>query len=70
MTRKKAYVLINNYSHFGRKIPKGTVYRESKKNKDWYIPNVFELGILMTCPNIQLHFTTLHHNDLFIEIYD
>ena len=69
-TRRKAYVLCQEVNYFGRVIPRGTVYEESERTKDYYIPDILDRGILMSCPALELHFTTVKNNDeFFIEIY-
>ncbi len=69
MKLRKAYVLKEDFNFFGKIISKGTVYR-TYKDKDYYIPNVYDKGTMFTCPNMRLHFKVVKNNDkYFIEIY-
>ena len=66
---KRAYIAPLRMEILGTVIPKGTVFRECKKDKDWFIPTVIGNDrIPMTCPNLMAHFTTLGKGGL-IESY-
>ena len=62
-------ILLRDVNYFGRVIRRGATFKQaSTDSKDWY--NLYENnnGVIMHCPSVKLHFTSLT-NEFFVEQY-
>jgi hypothetical protein len=62
----KDLVLTRTVCYFGRIIRRGSVFK--KVSGDWYILTENDGGIVMECPAVKLHFTSVD-KDYFVEMY-
>ena len=52
-------ILIKDVNYFGRTIKKGSTFKKLQHSEDWYVLWENNRGILMHCPAIKIHFTSI-----------
>ena len=60
-------ILVKDINYFGRTIKRGSTFK--KDDSDWYVLWENNNGIIMHCPAIQLHFTSVN-SDYFVIQYE
>lgn len=65
----RMYVLCEDSDFFGFKMPKGTVYKQNKEDKDYYECYRNENDIIMRSPSFDLHFMIIINNRKFVETF-
>jgi hypothetical protein len=60
-------VLLQDIDYFGRKIKRGSTFK--KADSDWYVLWENNDGIIMHCPAVKLHFTSVNP-EYFVKQYE
>jgi hypothetical protein len=61
-------ILLRNVNYFGRIIRKGSTFKKSDSSNDYYDLWENNGGILMHCPAIKIHFTSVNEK-FFVKQY-
>ena len=59
---KQDLILIKDVDYFGKIIRKGSTFKQAGASKDWFDLWYNDQGILMHCPSIRIHFTTINND--------
>ena len=62
------YILLKDVNYFGRLIKKGSTFKETRTSNDYYELWENNKGILMHCPAVTIHFSSLNE-EYFIKQY-
>jgi len=66
---KQDLILLKNVNYFGRKIQKGSTFKMDNNTKDLYTLWENNKGILMHCPAVKIHFTSIN-DEYFVKQYE
>lgn len=61
-------ILLKTVNYFGRTIRRGSTFKREESNKDWYTLYENRDGIIMHCPTVRIHFTSVT-DSYFVEQY-
>lgn len=60
-------ILLKDVNYFGRIIRRGSTFKSV--DKDWYVLYENNNGIIMHCPSIKIHFTSIN-SEYFVKQYE
>lgn len=64
---EKDLILLKDVNFFGRIVKRGSTFK--KVDSDWYCLWENDKGILMHCPSIKIHFTSVNE-EYFVKQYE
>ena len=62
-------ILLKDVFYFGRWIRRGATFKQQVCSRDWYELWENDGGILMHCPAVKIHFTSVS-SEFFVKQYD